>query len=79
MVDAYMLIRSDSAALQLARENYRLAEINYSAGVATVSDVLQAHALLLQAENAVTDRRVTYLASRRRLTDLRGDLNSLTR
>ena len=79
MVDAYMLIRSDSAALQLARENYRLAEINYSAGVATVSDVLQAHALLLQAENAVTDRRVTYLAARRRLTDLRGDLNSLTR
>ena len=79
MVDAYMLIRSDSAALQLARENYRLAEINYSAGVATVSDVLQAHALLLQAENAVTDRRVTYLDARRRLTDLRGDLNSLTR
>lgn len=73
MVDACMLIRSDSAALQLARENYRLAEINYSAGVVTVSDVLQAHALLLQAENAVTDRRVTYLVARRRLSDLRGE------
>jgi outer membrane protein TolC len=73
MVDAYMLIRGDSAALQLARENYRLAEINYSAGVSTVSDVLQAHALLLQAENAVTDRRVTYLVARRRLADLRDE------
>ncbi len=71
MVDACMLIRSDSAALRLARENYRLAEINYAAGVVTVSDVLQAHALLLQAENAVVDRRVSYLIARRRLTDLR--------
>ena len=71
MVDACMLIRSDSAALRLARENYRLAEINYAAGVVTVSDVLQAHALLLQAENAVVDRRVSYLIARRRLSDLR--------
>ena len=71
MVDACMLIRSDSAALRLARENYRLAEINYAAGVVTVSDVLQAHALLLQAENAVVDRRVSYQIARRRLSDLR--------
>ncbi len=73
MMDACMLMRSDSAALQLARENYRLAEINYAAGVTTVSEVLQAHALLLQAENAVTDRRVTYLVARRRLADLRDE------
>ena len=73
MVDACMLMRSDSAALQLARENYRLAEINYAAGVTTVSEVLQAHALLLQAENAVTDRQVTYLVARRRLADLRDE------
>ena len=73
MVDACMLMRSDSAALQLARENYRLAEINYAAGVTTVSEVLQAHALLLQAENAVTDRRVSYLVARRRLADLRDE------
>ena len=73
MMDACMLMRSDSAALQLARENYRLAEINYAAGVTTVSEVLQAHALLLQAENAVTERRVTYLVARRRLADLRDE------
>ena len=71
MVDAWLLIRSDSTALDLARENYRLATINYTAGMITLSDVLQAHALLLQAENAVTDRRISYLVARRRLYDLR--------
>lgn len=71
MLDAWMLIKSDSAALGIARENYRLANINYAAGNATISEVLQAYALLLQAENAITDRRVSYLVARRRLSDLR--------
>ena len=70
MVDAFMLIRSDSAALDLARENYRLATLNYSAGANTLNDVLQAQTLLLQAQNALTDRRIAYLVARRRLLDL---------
>lgn len=71
MVDAFMLIRSDSAALDLAQENYRLASLNYSAGANTLNDVLQAQTLLLQAQNALTDRRIAYLVARRRLMDLR--------
>lgn len=71
MVDAWMLLKSDSAALDVARENYRLATLNYSAGVNTLAEVLQAHALMLQAENAITDRRTTYVMARRRLLDLR--------
>ena len=71
MLDAAMLIKSDSAALEMAQENYRLATLNYNAGVATLSEVLQAHALLLQAYNAITDRHTTYAVARRRLTDLR--------
>lgn len=71
MVDAYMLMKSDSSALEVAQENYRLANLNYEAGNATLSEVLQAHALLLQAENAITDRRTTYVVVRRRLLDLR--------
>ncbi len=70
MLDAAMLMRSDSAALEIAQENYRLATLNYQAGVATLSDVLQAHALLLQAQNAITDRHTTYVVARRRLMDL---------
>ena len=73
MMDAAMLIKSDSAALDVARENYRLANLNYAAGVATLSDVLQAHTLLLQAQNAITDRRTTYVVARRRLHDLQGE------
>lgn len=71
MVDAYMLMKSDSSALEVAQENYRLANLNYEAGNATLSEVLQAHALLLQAENAITDRHTTYVVARRRLLDLR--------
>lgn len=70
MVDAAMLIRSDSAALDLARENYRLSSLNYTAGACTINDVLQAQTLLLQAQNALTDRRIAYLVARRRLQDL---------
>lgn len=71
MVDAWMLVRSDSAALDIAVENYRLANLNYQSGNMTLSEVLQAHALLLQAQNALTDRRVSYIIARRRLLDLR--------
>ncbi len=75
MVDSYMLLKSDSAALDVAQENYRLANLNYKAGVAMISDVLQAHTLLLQAQNAITDRRTTYIMARRRLLDLQRSRN----
>ena len=75
MVDAYMLLKSDSTALDVAKENYRLANLNYSAGVAMLSEVLQAHTLLLQAQNAITDRRTTYIMARRRLLDLQRSQN----
>ena len=75
MIDSYMLLKSDSAALDVAQENYRLADLNYKAGVAMISDVLQAHTLLLQAQNAITDRRTTYIMARRRLLDLQRSRN----
>lgn len=70
MLDASMLMKSDSAALEIAQENYRLSTLNYQAGVITLAEVLQAHALLLQAQNAITDRHTTYVVARRRLQDL---------
>ena len=71
MVDAAMLMKSDSAALEIAQENYRLSVLNYQAGVITLTEVLQAQTLLLQAQNAITDRQTTYVVARRRLMDLR--------
>ena len=72
MVEALSLMESDQAALEMAKENYRLAELNYRAGMNTIADVLEANALLLQAENAITDRKITYLTARRRYHDLSG-------
>lgn len=71
MMDAWTMLRADSTALALAGENYRLSSLNYQAGAATLSEVLQAQALMLQAQNALTDHRTSYIVSRRRLTDLK--------
>ena len=70
MMEAQALLRSDSAALKMAKENYRLAVVNYRAGTNTLNDVLQANTLLLQAQNAITDRTITYITARRRLMDI---------
>jgi outer membrane protein TolC len=72
MIEAEALLRSDSAALDMAEENYRLAELNYKAGMNTITDVLEANALLLQARNAITDRQITYITARRKYHDLTG-------
>ena len=72
MIEAESLLRSDSAALDMAEENYRLSELNYKAGMNTITDVLEANALLLQARNAITDRQITYITARRRYHDLTG-------
>ena len=76
MVEAEALMQSDEAALDMAQENYRLAELNYRAGMNTITDVLEANALLLQAKNAITDRQITYLTARRRYNDLSGQVVS---
>lgn len=72
MIEAQALMQSDEAALDMAQENYRVAELNYRAGINTVTDVLEANALLLQAQNAITDRHITYVTARRRYHDLTG-------
>ena len=72
MLDAAVLLKSDSSALQIAQENYRLSVLNYEAGVVAIADVLQAQTLLMKAQDAITDRLTTYAVARRRLQDLRG-------
>ena len=72
MTEAMALMKSDESALEMAQENYRVAELNYRAGINTITDVLEANALLLQAQNAITDRQITYVTARRRYHDLTG-------
>ena len=70
MVESKALLASDQAALEMAQENYRLCELNYEAGLNTLTDVLEANTLLLQAKNAITDRKISFLTARRRYLDL---------
>lgn len=70
MLESKALLSSDEAALDMAQENYRLAALNYRAGLNTLTDVLEANTLMLQAENAITDRKISYLTARRRYRDL---------
>jgi outer membrane protein TolC len=72
MIEAESLLQSDYAALAMAQENSRLANLNYRAGMNTITDVLEANTLLLQAQNAITDRRITYASARRKYHDLTG-------
>lgn len=72
MLEAEALLRSDHAALEMAQENSRLAHLNYRAGMNTIADVLEADALLFQAQNAITDRQISWASARRRYHDLTG-------
>lgn len=70
MIEAWALIASDKKAVEMANENYRLAELNYKAGMNTMTDVLEANALLLQAQNSLTDRQISFATAKRRYQDL---------
>lgn len=72
MIEALALLESDKANLDMAQENYRVAELNYRAGENTITDVLEANSLMLQAQNAITDRQITYISAHRRYHDLTG-------
>ncbi len=70
MMEAYLLVSENQRALSIAQENYRLSEVNYRAGTSTVTDLLTAQSKLLQAENNLTDAKITYQVSSRRYSDL---------
>lgn len=72
MIEAEALLKSDSAAYDMARENYRIASVNYSAGLGTISEVLEASTLMLQADNAIIDRNISLISAKRKYHDLTG-------
>lgn len=70
MTEAMALMASDQSAVDLAAENNRIQTLNYTSGLCTMAEMLQANAMLLQAQNALTDRIITYVTARRRYIDL---------
>ena len=68
--EALRLVMEHESAMEMAQENYNISLMNYQAGIATMSELLESHALLLQAQNAYTDARISYRASQRKFNDL---------
>lgn len=62
--EAHWMVYAAETALQQAQENYRLAYLNYQAGMNTITDLLTAQSVLDKAHNDYTDaliqRRLAY-------------------
>ena len=66
MTEAAKLAEQHRSAAELAQDNYNLALMNYRAGVMTMSELLEAEALLMLAQNSLTDARINYLTALRK-------------
>ena len=53
------LVTQQRKAYAIAEEHYRLTLLNYQAGYATISDLLEAHTTLYQTSNTLTDARLS--------------------
>ena len=69
LTEAIQLVAQHRSSRDLAKENYRIAMMNYKAGVGTMTELMESETLLLQAENAYTDARITYRTSLRKFND----------
>lgn len=69
VIESAKLTDQHKAAAALAEDNYNMAMMNYRAGVATMTELLEAEALLLQAQNNLTDARINYRTALRKYKD----------
>ncbi|MGM9837193.1 MAG: efflux RND transporter permease subunit [Paludibacteraceae bacterium] len=67
---ALLLWNEQQQILNKTRDSYRLAQANYAAGTATLTDVLSAQTALLRAQNDLTDAIIAYRVAARRYADL---------
>ena len=69
LVESVKLLEQHKSSRDLAQENYRLALMNYEAGVGTMTELLESEALLMQASNAYTDARISYRTAVRKFQE----------
>jgi len=69
MVESLKMLEQHRTGRDLAKENYRVALMNYKAGVGTMTELMEAEALLLMAENAYTDAQISYRVAARKFAD----------
>lgn len=66
-----MLVTEAERVVELAARRCQLAETGYKAGTTSITDLLSTEIELLQAENELTDARISLSVHRRRYNDLR--------
>ena len=69
LIESLKLMEQHRASFVLAQDNYRISLMNYQAGVGTMTELMESEALLMQAENAYTDARITYLSAQRKFEE----------
>ena len=69
LIESVKLMDQHRTSWELAKENYRVAMMNYEAGIGTMTELMEAETILLQAENAFTDARISYRAAARKFHD----------
>lgn len=69
LVESVKLLEQHKSSRDLAQENYRVALMNYEAGVGTMTELLESEALLMQASNAYTDARISYRTAVRKFQE----------
>ena len=70
LTEALRLVIQHQSALEMAQDNYRISLMNYQSGMTTMSELLESQAMLLQAENAYTDARISFRSAQRKFNDL---------
>ena len=69
LLESIRLMEQHRTGRELAADNYRIALMNYRAGVGTMTELLESEALLLLAENAYTDARISYRSAARKFKE----------
>lgn len=69
LTESIKLMDEHYSGRELAKENYRVALMNYKAGTGTMTELLEAETMLLVAENAYTDARISYRVAARKFAD----------
>ena len=69
LIESVKLLEQHRSSKDLAQENYRVSLMNYKAGVGTMTELMESETLLLQAENAYTDARISYRTTLRKFQE----------
>jgi outer membrane protein TolC len=72
VTDTYQQVKISEDSLKQAQENLKVNQASYDNGLTTLSDFLEAQALLQQAKDQLTDAKTTYLIKKSEYLNVTG-------